>query len=123
MSESLDAARSDALALMQALWDSIDWQKFPARLRRRVYSIFQDWILDAAYTSNLHKFVANFILNANANAVPAYATERVSAILSSGRSHEVLRLLREETPALMVRLRADRLREKSKGGEKDSRDI
>jgi len=111
--ESLDTARRDALDLVQALWNSIRWEKFPGRLRRRVYSVFQDWVLDAAYTSSLHKFVTNFIQNANADAVPASEAERVSRILSSGRDREILRLLREETPALIVLFRARR--EKGEG--------
>ena len=117
--EGLDEVRMDALELIQALWDSIDWKKFPARLRRRVYSVFQDWIQDASYTGSLHKFIANFVENANTEALPGYAAERLTQILSSDskRQRMILRVLREETPALIVIFRARR--EKSRGGEGD----
>jgi len=83
---NLDTVRRDALDLVQALWNSIRWEKFPGRLRRRVYSVFQDWVLDAAYTSSLHKFVTNFIQNANADAVPASEAERVFEAATRGNT-------------------------------------
>jgi len=118
--KDLDEVRRDALDLIEALWDSVSWKRFPGRLRLRVYSVFQDWIQDAAYTSSLHKFIANFVENADAEALPGYAAERLNQILSGKRDREILRVLREETPALIVMLRARRgVRETSREGDKN----
>lgn len=102
----MDENRKKALTLMQTLWNSIDWKKFPKRNLLRVYSIFQDWIQSSAYTSSLDRFIASFTEHANALAVPN--VKEISEILHSGDHYEILRLLREETPALMIYMRASR---------------
>lgn len=116
----MDEVREDALKLIEALWESVDWKSY-ARIRAKVYSMFTSWIQDAAYTGDLAKFIARFHENSGGGAISERHVPAVSAILSKGRDREILRVLRHEAPALVVVMRDRRL--KTKGGDKGVREV
>lgn len=104
--EKLDQDRRYALGLVEALWSSLDWEKIPQRLLPRIYSIFQDWIQESAYTGSLHTFVSNFQDTAICISVSGDRASHVAAVIASGRDRHLLQILREETSALIIFMRA-----------------
>lgn len=103
---SLDTTRKNALSLVEALWDSLDWQSIPQRMRPAIYEHFQNWIQSSAYTGNLQNFLNQFLENAIASTVPEPWITVVNHLLQNANDAEVLSVLREETAALIIMMRA-----------------
>jgi len=100
-----DALRQQAVDLLHVLWRGIP-NSFKSRYRMSIWQQFEDNIRSAAYTDNLPKFGNTLCLNLGASC-GANAEDRTIAdgVLNGGHDRQILKLLREETTYLVLRVR------------------
>lgn len=104
--------KEKATNLLHILWRGVP-RDYKSRYRRNIWQQFEDQVRSAAYTSNLARFT-NVLCQKLQVVVRQKDAEVLEQILSSGEDKVLLKLMRQETTLLVlrVRLRQQEAREK-----------
>ena len=101
----MDELREQATDLLWTVWRGIP-PDYKSRYRRNIWQQFEDRVRSAAYTSNLGKFVNSLCLSLGATVGRASIDrETADKVLNSGNDAILLKLLRDETTLIVLKVR------------------
>ncbi len=99
---TVEQDREKTVDILQAIWNSVDWQSFPQSLRVKVYDLFASRIKSAALTSSLPIFVETLCKKMGVRSI---SNEKIVDVIKDKKNNALLKLFREETALLVLMMR------------------
>jgi len=95
----------DAVSLLETVWEAMDWDNIDGRRRRNIYNEFRDAVEESADVRNLSRYLDRLTENMSVRSVSD--TEAIE-IIENVDGDELLRLFRQESQYLVLKLRERR---------------
>lgn len=96
--------RKAALALVDAVWRGVDWEKVGGRRRMGIYTEFTNKVRSAAYVADLHLFINRLAGKMGSTPQPGDGVSAALSLAPDGQAG-VLGVLRTEAITVVMRLR------------------
>jgi len=95
----------DAVSLLETVWQAMDWDNINGRRRMNIYNEFRDAVEESADVRNLSRYLDRLTENMS---VRSLNDPEAIEIIENSDGDELLRLFRQESQYLVLKLRERR---------------